>query len=499
MIGITPIPEFYANKDVLITGSTGFIGKVLIEKLLRSCSQINRIFILVRSKRGKSAVDRIKEFQECPLFEKLLESNPKILDKLIPVIGDVLSLGLGLSNSDKKLMENVSIIFHSAASVRFDDPLKEAILMNTRGTREMLEFAMTLEKLKVFLHVSTTYCNADHRVIEEKIYPPHADWRKTIEIAEKLDSELLDILCPKYSDNLPNTYIFTKGLSENACDDYKTKVPICIFRPAVVVGVMREPLPGWVANFNGPAGLLVGAGSGILRAFCCDINCPLYCTPADTCVNAIIVAAWKKAQNLDKEILPIYNCATGKSSVGELTGEIMQDAAAEYPLSAAFWTVNGELTTSKTYFFFLNILFHFLPGLLIDTILKLSGRPPMLLKLQRKITAAGAALQYFVTKTFDMRCENFVNLVDCILPEDRPNFTFDVSDKHLDRRKFMFDQVKAGRIYLLKDPLSTIPAAKRKMKILNALDFTLKFIILPLILYFIFGFKIKHVFQHYFT
>lgn len=78
-------------------------------------------------------------------------------------------LGLGLSDLDKKLMENVSVIFHSAASVRFDDPLKDAILMNTRGTREMLEFAMTLKNLKVFLHVSTTFCNADYQVIEEKV------------------------------------------------------------------------------------------------------------------------------------------------------------------------------------------------------------------------------------------------------------------------------------------------------------------------------------------
>lgn len=103
------------------------------------------------------------------LYEKLLKEDPTALSKLIPVFGDVQALGLGLSDLDKKLMENVSIIFHSAASVRFDDPLKEAILMNTRGTREMLEFALTLKHLKAFLHVSTTFCNADYQVIEEKV------------------------------------------------------------------------------------------------------------------------------------------------------------------------------------------------------------------------------------------------------------------------------------------------------------------------------------------
>lgn len=356
---------------------TGFVGKVLIEKLLRSCSKINKIFILVRSKRNKVASDRIKEFASCELFEKVLKHDPNILSKLVPVCGDVTLLGLGISDSDRKLMENVSVIFHSAASVRFDDPLKEAILMNTRGTREMLEFALTLKHLKVFLHVSTTFCNADYRVIEEKIYPPHADWRKAIQIAETLDDYTLDILGKKFTDNLPNTYIFTKGLGENACNDYKEKIPISIFRPAIVIGIYKEPIPGWSSNFNGPTGLMIGSGAGLVRAFFCDSNCPLYCTPADNCVNAIIVAAWKKAVKLDTDILPIYNCATGKTDISEMAGDNMREVSEKYPLSQCFWEPNGTLTTNKLYFFILNILVHIIPALVLDTALKIAGKPPM--------------------------------------------------------------------------------------------------------------------------
>lgn len=181
----------------------------------------------------------------------------------------------------------------------------------------------------------------------------------------------------RYTDNLPNTYIFTKGLAENACEDYKDRVPISIFRPAIVVGIEKEPLPGWVANFNGPAGLMTGAGSGLIRTFLCDTNCPLYCTPADTCINAIIVAAWKKGVNLDKDVLPIYNCATGKSSVDEMTGKTIRDAALEYPLSQAFWVPNGYTTNSKILFFFLNLFWHVIPAIILDTVLKISGKPPM--------------------------------------------------------------------------------------------------------------------------
>jgi alcohol-forming fatty acyl-CoA reductase len=49
---MSEIEKFYAGKSVLVTGVTGFVGKVLVEKLLRSCGAIEKIFVLVRSKRG---------------------------------------------------------------------------------------------------------------------------------------------------------------------------------------------------------------------------------------------------------------------------------------------------------------------------------------------------------------------------------------------------------------------------------------------------------------
>ncbi|PIK34694.1 hypothetical protein BSL78_28482, partial [Apostichopus japonicus] len=60
------VASFFAGKSVFITGATGFVGKVLVEKLLRSCSDVDKIFILVRPKRGVDPVTRIqKEFGNC--------------------------------------------------------------------------------------------------------------------------------------------------------------------------------------------------------------------------------------------------------------------------------------------------------------------------------------------------------------------------------------------------------------------------------------------------
>ena len=55
------IPAFFCGKNVFITGATGFMGKVLLEKLLRSCPDIGLCYVLVRPKKGVQPSDRIKQ------------------------------------------------------------------------------------------------------------------------------------------------------------------------------------------------------------------------------------------------------------------------------------------------------------------------------------------------------------------------------------------------------------------------------------------------------
>lgn len=288
------IPEFFVGRDVFITGATGFMGKILVEKLLFSCPDIGRLFLLIRQKKNSSVQARISELIALPVFDRLRASNPKVLSKMVAVAGDVTQLGLGLSDADRLLMADVSVVFHSAASVRFDDPLHEAVLMNTRGTRELLRFSETLPLLKVVVHVSTTYCNPHIRTIYEKVYPANADWRATIELAER-DPDLLDQMTLKYTNFEPNTYTFTKGLAEQVVNEYSGRLPVVIFRPSIVICAMEEPIAGWVDNFNGPVGLLIACGLGIMRTSYGDPDVVSDFTPVDTSIKAMIVAAWHRS------------------------------------------------------------------------------------------------------------------------------------------------------------------------------------------------------------
>uniref|UniRef100_A0A182M7X1 Fatty acyl-CoA reductase n=1 Tax=Anopheles culicifacies TaxID=139723 RepID=A0A182M7X1_9DIPT len=442
------IAEFFSGRDIFVTGGTGFMGKVLIEKLLRSCSELNKIYILIREKKQKSIKERILEMQQLPLFDKLREEQPELLDKMVPVQGDVSLLGLGLSQNDIEMMRNVSVIFHVAASVRFDDPLKTAILLNTRGTRELVQFAEQLPALRVLMHVSSTYSNPDRYVIEEEVYPAYADWRDTIRIAETFDEQTLDVLAPKYMGFLPNTYVFTKSLAEQIVNEHKDRLPMILFRPSIVISSMKDPIPGWMDNFNGPVGLLVGCGIGICRTMYCDPNNIADFTPVDVCIKAMIVAAWKRGTepvpSTANQDLPIYNCCISnlRNSTMSQIVEMGRTLSDEIPLDKCIWAPGGGITQIRIHNLIRVLLYHILPAILIDGIFRLMGQKPF--------------------KDFYYR--DFIE--------------FDVT-------LYFRNCILGARRYLLKEKDENIPRALTHLKRMKLLDKICKSIIVAVFLYII--------------
>lgn len=56
------IPDWYAGKNIFISGSTGFLGKILVEKLLRDCPNVNVLYLMIRPKRGQGPEERRKDY-----------------------------------------------------------------------------------------------------------------------------------------------------------------------------------------------------------------------------------------------------------------------------------------------------------------------------------------------------------------------------------------------------------------------------------------------------
>lgn len=61
------VQEFYKDGKILITGSTGFIGKALTEKLLRTCVTVSTIYLLIRPKKGQSVDERCHDLLNNPV------------------------------------------------------------------------------------------------------------------------------------------------------------------------------------------------------------------------------------------------------------------------------------------------------------------------------------------------------------------------------------------------------------------------------------------------
>lgn len=62
-----PVGQFFQDRSVFVTGGTGFMGKVLVEKLLRSCPGIKNIYLLMRPKKGQDIKARLAELISAPV------------------------------------------------------------------------------------------------------------------------------------------------------------------------------------------------------------------------------------------------------------------------------------------------------------------------------------------------------------------------------------------------------------------------------------------------
>jgi fatty acyl-CoA reductase len=94
------------------------------------------------------------------LFDRLRTEKPDALQKVTFIQGDVLLEEMGLSLESKaRLQEEVSVVFHFAATLRLEAKLKDSVEMNMTGTWRVLQLARGMTHLKVCLHDSMFTAN----------------------------------------------------------------------------------------------------------------------------------------------------------------------------------------------------------------------------------------------------------------------------------------------------------------------------------------------------
>ncbi|KAB7508033.1 putative fatty acyl-CoA reductase [Armadillidium nasatum] len=457
------VADFYSDRNVLITGATGFMGKVLVEKLLRSCPGVKTIYLLMRSKGSQDVTARLQEMLGSKLFDNIRKSNAQVLSKLVAVEGDITLPELGLSPKDTKMLaENVSVVFHAAATVKFDEALKLSLQMNVLGTIRMVELCHKMDKLVALIHVSTAYCNCDRQEVKEIVYPPPMDPYKLIQLVDWMDDDVFNHLTPKLIGKRPNTYTFTKALAEYALVQESGSLPVTIVRPSIVCAAWREPIAGWVDNLNGPTGLIVGAGKGMLRTFYCNSSITADIIPVDVPINLMIVSAWYTASHR-RENVKVFNCVSGAEcpiTWGEFQAYGMR-ALKINVLNDIIWYPSLSFTKHK----FVNtvgvVFKHWIPAYILDFVARFSGRRPIMVRVVKKLARAADCLEYFTTHEWNFCNDNVQSLWQNLSEADQHTFNFSLST--IDWQTYLHQYCLGSKRYVMKEDLSTLPAARKRL------------------------------------
>ncbi|RVE43069.1 hypothetical protein evm_012300 [Chilo suppressalis] len=143
------IPLFFRGREVFITGATGFMGKVLVERLLATCPDIGCLHLLMRTKKDLTPDTRLRELKQSQVFDVLRRTSPGQLDKLRIVSGDITKPKLGLSDRSRAELENVSVVFNSAATVKLEEELSSAVETNVLSVMRLLDICDQLPNLAV--------------------------------------------------------------------------------------------------------------------------------------------------------------------------------------------------------------------------------------------------------------------------------------------------------------------------------------------------------------
>jgi 1-acyl-sn-glycerol-3-phosphate acyltransferase len=286
------MPDSQAH--VLLTGGTGFLGKVILEELIRRADElrVTRIYLLIRPKRGRTPEDRfVHEVVGSECFRLLPDQWQT---RCVIVDGNVTAPEIGLSPADAELLSgSITHIINCAASIDFDRPLDEAARSNIDGALNMLAFAKRCTALRSMVHVSTAYVwperLAAHPCGESLVPLPfqpeviHAD----ITAGGTNRDELLQLT------GHPNTYTFTKCLAEHLLFANREDVPLRIVRPSVISACRVHPFPGWIDSTSGFTGLVVLFGHGLLRVLAAEPENRPDIVPCDEVVDRVLRSAFE--------------------------------------------------------------------------------------------------------------------------------------------------------------------------------------------------------------
>ena len=354
-----PLEQVLKGRRILLTGATGFLGKVFLAILLRWHPEIERVYLLIRGDRRSSVGRFRREILDSPVFAPLREHlgdkfDRYIEDKIVVVPGDITNDGLLGDEAKPFKPGSLDAVVHSAGLVNFEASLEKAIEVNTTGVANVIAFCAKLGA--AMMHVSTCYVAgaADgHRYEDDipenwcpdgrKSFRLEREIRDALAAIERVQAESRDQLrhaefhdhdgdtdAPRESAiehrrkqwveeqlkevgrrraqtwGWPNTYSYTKSLGEQLVLANRGAIDVTVVRPAIIESALCDPFPGWNQGVNTSAPLTYLAGRGY-RFYPAKAELVLDVIPVDLAAHAMIPIL---GALLSRKHKPIYQLCT---------------------------------------------------------------------------------------------------------------------------------------------------------------------------------------------
>ena len=342
------IAESLAGQRLLVTGSTGFLGTALVERLLRSVPECELV-LLVRPGRRSSSAQRIqREVLRNDAFDRLRAELGERFDaemarRVTVIDGDVGRDGLGLTDDGRTVLATVDTVIHSAATVSFDSPLDSAVEVNLLGPSRITETLRSLGSHAHLVAVSTCYVAGNRRgpapelPLPDQQFTQKVDWRGEVAAARRVradaeaQSRMPHMLTRFRKDaraelgaagtpllaergekareawvneqlveagrsrakslGWPDAYAYTKALGEQALLETRGDIPVTIVRPSIIESAVLEPRPGWIRGFRMAEPVIISYARGLLKEFPGIPEGVIDVIPVDLVVAAVIDAA----------------------------------------------------------------------------------------------------------------------------------------------------------------------------------------------------------------
>ena len=332
------VVERLSGATVFLTGVTGFLGQVILERLLLDFPQ-TRIVLLVRSQTGATARERVEYLLRKPAFTVLRERYDEeglkdLLDERTEIVdGD-------FSRGEPAIPAGIDVAIHSAAAVSFDPPIDEGFQTNLLGAINLYRAVLAGGSRPAFVHVSTAYVagvqkgvipegplehKVDYRLEAELALAARADVEAASRRTEQLESfmakaakehsragprTVADDAEQRRKDwvtkrlieygrqrarslGWPDVYTFTKAMGERAVEELcaAENLPLSILRPSIIESALTHPFPGWIDGFKMADPIIRAYGLGQIPEFTGIPEGIVDLIPVDFVVNAILAVA----------------------------------------------------------------------------------------------------------------------------------------------------------------------------------------------------------------